>query len=243
MSHNFLHLTVQEYFCALHISFMSAERQLELFQKHKTGRFSVVLRFLAGLTKLSKITLKQLKGLLGQVHKQEGDDQQRDCCKRMVPDISASVNHINWLFEAQNTDLLQSLLHNYTVGFDFTSEMQPLEYYSVGYCIVHSHCNWLIGIITDIEIVKLHCKNSGVQCTPNHLHTYGVLTHLSLMVCTTHQIFGVLTHLSLKVCNTHQIFGLLTHPVTEGVHYTPNIWCAKHTLSLKCALHTKHLVC
>ena len=84
----------------------------------------------------------------------------------------------------------------------------------------------------------LHCKNSGVQCTPNHLHTYGVLTHLSLMVCNTHQIFGVLTHLLLKVCNTHQIFGLLTHTVTEGVHYTPNIWCAKHTLSLKvCITH------
>ena len=83
-----------------------------------------------------------------------------------------------------------------------------------------------------------HCKNSGVQCTPNHLHTYGVLTHLSLMVCNTHQIFGVLTHLLLKVCNTHQILGLLTHTVTEGVHYTPNIWCAKHTLSLKvCITH------
>ena len=84
----------------------------------------------------------------------------------------------------------------------------------------------------------IHCKNSGVQCTPNHLHTYGVLTHLSLMVCNTHQIFGVLTHLLLKVCNTHQILGLLTHTVTEGVHYTPNIWCAKHTLSLKvCITH------
>ena len=86
--------------------------------------------------------------------------------------------------------------------------------------------------------ISPHCKNSGVQCTPNHLHTYGVLTHLSLMVCNTHQIFGVLTHLLLKVCNTHQILGLLTHTVTEGVHYTPNIWCAKHTLSLKvCITH------
>ena len=71
-----------------------------------------------------------------------------------------------------------------------------------------------------------------MQCTPNHLHTYGVLTHLSLMVCNTHQIFGVLTHLSLKVCNTHQIFGLLTHLVTEGLyphchteHLFPRCFC------------------
>ena len=63
-----------------------------------------------------------------------------------------------------------------------------------------------------INTGAIHCKNSGVQCTPNHLHTYGVLTHLSLMVCNTHQIFGVLTHLSLKVCITHQIFGVLNTP-------------------------------
>ena len=77
------------------------------------------------------------------------------------------------------------------------------------------------GQMSSVSGVAVHCKNSGVQCTPNHLHTYGVLTHLLL-----------------KVCNTHQIFGLLKHTVTEGVHYTPNIWCAKHTLSLKvCITH------
>ena len=125
-------------------------------------------------------------------------------------------------------------------------QQEPFGYISPHYRFenVFFERNMYLTPLSSIAIFPaLHCKNSGVQCTPNHLHTYGVLTHLSLMVCTTHQIFGVLTHLSLKVCNTHQIFGLLTHPVTEGVHYTPNIWCAKHTLSLKCALHTKHLVC
>ena len=138
MSHNFLHLTVQEYFCAQHISFMSAEKQLEHFQKHKDGRFRVVLRFLAGLTKLTVLTHDQFKGLLREIPDQQGDEQQRDCCKRMIPDISVSVHHINWLFEAQNTNLL----HNHTVRFKFTGTMQPLEYYSLGYCIVHSNCKW-----------------------------------------------------------------------------------------------------
>ena len=36
----------------------------------------------------------------------------------------------------------------------------------------------------------MHCKNCGVQCTPNSLHTYGVritrcVTHTT-MVCTAH---------------------------------------------------------
>ena len=75
----------------------------------------------------------------------------------------------------------------------------------------------------------LHCKNSGVQCTPNHLHTYGVLTHLSLMVCNTHQIFGVLTHLLLKVCNTHQILGLLTHTRSLKVCITHQIFGVLNT--------------
>ena len=42
---------------------------------------------------------------------------------------------------------------------------------------------------------RLHCKNGGVYCTPNPLHTHGVLAHLSPKVCIAHQIFGVLTHL------------------------------------------------
>ena len=159
MSHNFLHLTVQEYFCAQHISFMSAEKQLEHFQKHKDGRFRVVLRFLAGLTKLTVLTHDQFKGLLREISDQQGDEQQRDCCKRMIPDISVSVHHINWLFEAQNTDLL----HNHTVRFKFTGTMQPLEYYSLGYCIVHSNCKWSLGITEETEKEELQMLSSGAK--------------------------------------------------------------------------------
>jgi len=44
MSHNFLHLTVQEFLAALHISNMSPEKQLEHFQRQdKEGRWRVVL--------------------------------------------------------------------------------------------------------------------------------------------------------------------------------------------------------
>ena len=67
-SHNFLHLTLQEYFAAVHISTLSPAVQLEHFQRHKEGRLTVVLRFLAGLTKLKTVTHEQLRGLLGEPH-------------------------------------------------------------------------------------------------------------------------------------------------------------------------------
>ena len=55
-SHNFLHLTFQEFLTAVHISTMSPAKQLEHFKKHKDGRLTVVLRFLAGLNKMDCFT-------------------------------------------------------------------------------------------------------------------------------------------------------------------------------------------
>ena len=51
-SYNFLHLTFQEFFAAIHISTMSPAEQVEHFQQHHDGKLKVVLRFLAGISKL-----------------------------------------------------------------------------------------------------------------------------------------------------------------------------------------------
>ena len=54
-SHNFLHLTFQVYFAAVHITTMSPAEQLKHLKRHEEGRLRVVLRFLAGLNQLSCI--------------------------------------------------------------------------------------------------------------------------------------------------------------------------------------------
>ena len=64
-SHNFLYLTFKEFLAAFLISTMSPIKQLEHFQRHKDGRLRVVLRFLAGLTKLNKVTPDELRSLVG----------------------------------------------------------------------------------------------------------------------------------------------------------------------------------
>ena len=162
-SHNFLHLTFQEYFAAVHISTLSPAEQLEHFQRHRKSRLKVVLRFLAGLTKLKTVTHEQLRGLLGEPHNEPSDECQPQYCKSMKADVCVSAHHTNWLFEAQNADLVQSLLHNHTAAFTFTSNMLQLEYYSVGYCIAHSHSKWLLTFKEDTSVEKLNMIANGVE--------------------------------------------------------------------------------
>ena len=162
-SHNFLHLTFQEYFAAVHISTLSPAEQLEHFQRHRKSRLKVVLRFLAGLTKLKTVTHKQLRGLLGEPHIEPSDECQSQYCNPMKADVCVSAHHTNWLFEAQNPDLVQSLLHNHAAAFTFTSNMLPLEYYSVGYCIAHSHSKWLLTFKEDTSVEKLNMIANGVE--------------------------------------------------------------------------------
>ena len=162
-SHNFLHLTVQEFLAAFLISTMSLAKQLEHFQRHKDGRLRVVLRFLAGLTKLNKVTPDELRSLLGEPTVEQSDEHQTPYCNPMRPDVCVSAHHTNWLFEAQNSDLLQSLFHNHTASFAFTRGMLPLEYYSVGYCIAHSHSKWSLTFDKDTEEEKLHMLVSGAK--------------------------------------------------------------------------------
>ena len=177
MSHNFLHLTVQEFLAAFLITTMSPADQLEHFQRHKDGRLRVVLRFLAGLTKLNKVTPDELRSLLGEPTVEQSDEHQTPYCNPMRPDVCVSAHHTNWLFEAQNSELLQSLFYNHTASFTFTREMLPLEYYSVGYCIAHSHGKWSLTVDKDREEEKLHMLLKGAatgdlqQCSVS-LKTY-----------------------------------------------------------------------
>ena len=160
-SHNFLHLTFQEFLAAFLMSTMSPAEQLEHFQRHKDGRLKVVLRFLAGLTKLKKVTPDELRSLLGEPTVEQSDEHQTSYCNPMRPNVCVSTHHTNWLFEAQNSELLQSLFHNHTASFTFTRGMLPLEYYSVGYCIAHTQSKWSLTFDEDTEEEKVSMLLKG----------------------------------------------------------------------------------
>ena len=140
-SHNFLHLTFQEYFAAIHVSNLSLAEQLEHFKRHKEGRLTVVLRFLAGLNALNCLSRQHVHHFLAPP---PSEDSGPYC---MPVDVGVTIDLVNWMFEAQSSDVIALALGQKTVEFSIAQSMLPLDYYHVGYCIAHSQCQWVLSIV------------------------------------------------------------------------------------------------
>ena len=136
-SHNFLHLTFQEFLAAVHISNMSSEEQLTHFQKHRNGRFKVVLRFLAGLTKL---------GCLLNGNEFINPPKSTRSWSILKPNSEVTADLVNWIFEAQSDEINEKLIGTGLVQFTSAKSLHAIDYYALGYCIVHSQCQWLLDL-------------------------------------------------------------------------------------------------
>ena len=133
-SHNFLHLTFQEFLAAVHISNMEAEQRLEHFKRHTEGRLRVVLRFLAGITKLKDFnTPSSFVGLLDQPTKRG----------YTAIDYTIGPHVCTWVYEALRKEMIRTTFHE-----DITLEYVCYNYSdsaALGYCIAHSHCKWVLS--------------------------------------------------------------------------------------------------
>ena len=139
-SHNFLHLTFQEFFAAVHISKMPPEEQVKHFKRHKEDRLKVVLRFLAGLIKLNCLSTEEIaKKFFQTPSTREGSRYLISC------DAAVGIDLVQWLFEAQSDDVIEHVLEHKTIEVEL-SKILPLDYYSLGYCISHSQCQWVLGL-------------------------------------------------------------------------------------------------
>ena len=145
-SHNFLHLTFQEFFAAVHISNMSKEHQLQYFidgksdSDSKGGRLNVVLKFLAGLQELDCVTKETVSRII-------------------PPGYIRGVAVINWLFEAQSEIAMSLILGEAKIKFKASKRhMSPMDYYSLGYCISHSKCQWVLQLESKMELTKERIK-------------------------------------------------------------------------------------
>ena len=131
----FLHLSIQELLAAVHISHMSAKQQISVFQElFGTPRFSAVLQFYAGITKLKT----RLREPLQFPH--QGPTSVYDLVRDIVKDSEHSrtllVTLLHCLYEAEDPSLCQfvdDLLGHYlNLGLTYTT-LTPLDCLAVGY--------------------------------------------------------------------------------------------------------------
>ena len=148
ISFNFLHLTLQEFLAAYHISHMS-DSGVELFRNRgKDKRWNVVWRFVAGLRGSMYLDSSSV-GVWIEYNR-------------------LSVFFIQCLFEAQRVKIdFHSTFGNENMSYDTFSTRASLDYYALGFCIANcttAESSWE---------VKITYSGSGQICT----FTQGLMTN------------------------------------------------------------------
>ena len=152
-SFNFLHLTLQEYMAALHLSDQPVEKQIELFKNYQLqqpglfhlprngcdqshSHFRTVLRFLAGLGKFTGFPTASIRSLLDY----------------RIPRISSSDLEIlrdglHWMFEARcSSSSVCEAIGMSVVDVRVTRTVTSFDCFVLGYCVSHSNCPWVVDL-------------------------------------------------------------------------------------------------
>ena len=176
VSYNFLHLTVQEYLAAFHLSQQPVEKQIEHFfeymeiktwgmyypkqeQQHlNEHHFHMVLRFLCGITQFKEYSNKQLNTFLIE---DSGDDSSSDeSDNNLHVKREVTFDTLHWLFEAHDSKVIATVLGSSDIQLSRQhSVVTPFDCFVLGYCVSHSNCTWKIKLadchIGDAEMEML----------------------------------------------------------------------------------------
>ena len=175
VSYNFLHLTIQEYLAAVHLSMKRKSVQIKHFkEKEAESSFEMVLRFLSGLTKFYKYPKQDLALILEPQDYRHG----RSGLQTQRYRYGQSGLNFHWLFEAQNVEYISSVLKKKV--FSVNDLSTPFEAYALGYCVAHSNLKWeshlsLDSTMSDMLIRGLHTEE--MQCN------LGILDLGELKIC------------------------------------------------------------
>ena len=199
VSYNFLHLTVQEYLAAYHISQQSRDEQVA-FMKNDIFEMEVVVRFLAGLSELGRDLWDVVRGFVIEN-------------KNFI-----EVEFLHLLFESQDPSAITCVLGSDYVCFkNFENAEEPFDWYVLGYCIAHSSCDWKLDLQEyELESVELFLKALNPQQDQCQLSPTGKIKGVWLTYESVHDpaavhllvdnmpqllVFHNLTHLTLMDCD------------------------------------------
>ena len=161
VSYNFLHLTVQEYLAAYHISQQNRDEQVAIMReqieskkmekgtslyyhvgtftsKHmETKKSDVVVKFLAGLSELGGDLWNVVRGFATMAKP-----------SRLWEEANLiELEILHWLFESQDPSAITSVLGSDCVCFSCECyDTLPFDWYVLGYCITHSNCDWKLEL-------------------------------------------------------------------------------------------------
>ena len=160
-SFNFLHLTLQEYMAALHLSEQPVREQIELFdgypqlaasrfsftrsfrdgndlqqrgndQSHP--RFQTVLRFLAGLGKFTHYPTSSIRSLMANVNPRFSSRK-----------LKISLDGLHWMFEARCSNVCEAIGIS-VVDVHLAGRVTSFDTFVLGYCVSHSNCPWEVDL-------------------------------------------------------------------------------------------------
>ena len=201
VSYNFLHLTVQEYLAAYHISQQSRDEQVAFMEKEMFEK-EVVVRFLAGLTELGTKLWDVVREFAFEAKKETN---------------FIKLRILHWLFESQDSSAITSILGSDCMWFSHDSRnTMPFDLYVLGYCITHSSCGWKLELKDcELESVELFLRALNLQQDQCQLSPTGKIkevwlgykvepgpaaAHLLVESMSQLLVFHSLTHLSLRRC-------------------------------------------
>ena len=160
-SYNFLHLTLQEYLAAFHVTQMPMSEQAKCIDtSFGEEHLVMVLRFVAGLTKfhyqppettsfLEKVT-QFGKGLVK-------SRTPADCLRSFHHSCSSFIESLHWLFEAESKELLCKALPSHAKTGCSRQTLSPFDCYVLHYVITNSQCLWTL------ELGRCGIKEEGMR--------------------------------------------------------------------------------
>ena len=134
VSYHFKHLTLQEFFFALLLSWMSEEERSEIVKMCVSdGRYTMTLRFLNGLTKSSPILRDDMMRML---------DCNNHFSKQYSNEDRDMLTIFYWLFEGGDKATTADILGERRITVRSNYSWSALDYFVTGHCIARSNCSW-----------------------------------------------------------------------------------------------------